>query len=273
MKIQLESDELIIFESSLFRTTTSLIIGDSYILLIDPNWLPIEIDFIEHKIELHGSKKEKYLLFTHSDYDHIIGYGRFKSYKTIASQNFNINNSKHKILDQIAKFDDEYYIQRDYKIEYPEIDMTISGEGETLFIGKDEYIIFQAMGHNGDGIITLNKSKGILIAGDYLSNVEFPYIYDSYINYLKTLSVFDSLIDENAIGLLVCGHGDCTRDIIEMKARVKDSEKYIMDLVDSIISNEPFDLKALFERYNFPIIMREFHENNVKLIKSELKYS
>ena len=51
MKIQFRSDELIIFESALFRTTTSLIIGEQYILLIDPNWLPIELDFIENIIE------------------------------------------------------------------------------------------------------------------------------------------------------------------------------------------------------------------------------
>ena len=110
MKIQFRSDELIIFESALFRTTTSLIIGEQYILLIDPNWLPIELDFIENIIESLGENIEKYLLFTHSDYDHIIGYGKFKTYKTIASKNFIKNKDQEIILKQIEKFDDEYYV-------------------------------------------------------------------------------------------------------------------------------------------------------------------
>ena len=160
MKIQYQSDELIIFESALFRTTTSLILGEDYVLLIDPNWLPIELDFIEKTILSLAADKEKYLLFTHSDYDHIIGYGKFKKYKTIASENFIKNLSKDKVLKQIKKFDDDYYVKREYHIEYPKIDIVISGENEKISIGSDEYSFFQARGHNLDGLIVYNEGKG-----------------------------------------------------------------------------------------------------------------
>jgi glyoxylase-like metal-dependent hydrolase (beta-lactamase superfamily II) len=271
MKIQYKSKELIIFESALYRTTSSLIIGENYILLVDPNWLPIEIDFIEKEIELIGVGKEKFLLFTHSDYDHIIGYGRFKKYKVIASLNFVNNDAKEDVLNQIIKFDDEYYVERDYEIVYPKVDISIGGEGQKLQIGNDEYQFFQAKGHNKDGLITFNITKQILIAGDYLSNIEFPYIYDSYENYLNTLSKFENLINQNPIQALISGHGDYTSDKIEMKIRIRESRKYIIELVNSIKSKENFDEKVLFEKYKFPIIMKQFHQKNILLIEKELK--
>ena len=270
MKIQYRSNELIIFESALFRTTTSLVIGEDYILLVDPNWLPIELDFIENTVAPLTQGKEKYLLFTHSDYDHIIGYNKFKDFKTIASQKFIDNPSKDKILKQIANLDDENYVKREYNVEYPKIDTEIAGDNEVINIGSDEYLFFQATGHNADGIITYNQTKGILIAGDYLSNIEFPYIYHSIQNYLDTLSKFELIIKEKAVSMLISGHGDYTPDKTEMNIRVKESRQYINQLVDSVTNKTIFDEKKLLDKYDFPIIMKQFHLKNIEIAQSEI---
>jgi len=271
MKIQYQDSNLIVFESSLFRTTSSLIIDNDYILLVDPNWLPIEIDFIAEWIDTHTKEKKKYLLFTHSDYDHIIGYKKFEGYKTIASLNFTRNNSKKSILDQIKAFDDSNYIGRDYAINYPEIDLIISDEIQHELIESDNFIFYQARGHNQDGIITFNKSKNILIVGDYLSNIEFPYIYDSFEFYKNTLKTLENIIEKEEVKFLITGHGDYASDKEEMHLRIKDSRKYIEDLEYAIKNDSPFDMKHLFETYQFPNIMTKFHEGNIKLLKEELK--
>ena len=270
MKIQHQSPHLILFESALFRTTTSLIIGDDYLLLVDPNWLPIELDFIEKTIQSVNKNRQKYLLFTHSDYDHIIGYGPFKEYTTIASENFVNNEDKDDILSQIRKFDDEYYIKRSYEITYPEIEIVIAGDDQSLQLGSDEYRFFQARGHNKDGIITFNATQGILIAGDHLSNIEFPYIYDSIRRYAETLTQFERIIQQQAVSLLIPGHGDYTTDQDEMIHRLYESRKYLEGLTGSILEKKPFDEKALYERYDFPGIMGQFHQNNIALVKAEL---
>lgn len=57
MKIQYEDTELLIVERALFRTTTTVINGASHILLVDPNWLPIEIEFIASWINKVGPNK------------------------------------------------------------------------------------------------------------------------------------------------------------------------------------------------------------------------
>lgn len=271
MKIQYIGEELMIFESSLYRTTTSLLIGEEYVLLVDPNWLPIELEFIEKQIELKGQDKEKYLLFTHSDYDHLIGYGKFKEYTTIASINLSNNKHKERVMHEIQKFDDEYYIKRGYAIEYPRIDISICKESESLQLGRDIYQIYQAKGHNKDGIITHNITKGIVIAGDYLSNIEFPYIYDSWENYMHTLSLFEKLIQDYPVHMLIPGHGDYTSDKDEIKRRIEDSENYLMELMRSITHQEVFDEEKLLEQYDFPMGMKQFHQNNIVLMKKEIE--
>lgn len=271
MKIQLETPELVIFESALFRTTSTLLIGKDYLLLIDPNWLPNEVEFIRNYIDRIRANKTCYLLFTHSDYDHIIGYGRFKDFTTIASQNFIKNPLKDSCLQQIIKFDDEYYIKRNYDIEYPDIDIVINGENVVKKIGSDEFVFNQAVGHNADGLITFNRSKKVLIVGDYLSNIEFPYIYTSVKKYELVLNLLEKkfLSEENII--LITGHGDYTNKRQEMLLRVKESRDYIQQLKQVVEQEEEFDLGKLFERYDFPIGMKAFHLGNIKLARKENK--
>jgi hydroxyacylglutathione hydrolase len=270
MKIQYQSDELIILESSLFRTTSTIIISEEYIFLVDPNWLPIEIDFITNLIKKAGNDKAKYILFTHSDYDHIIGYGRFKDFNTIASQNFIDNPDKESILSQIKAFDDENYILRDYDISFPKIETSLTLDRQSLKIKSDEYLFWQAKGHNIDGLITFNKTKGILVVGDYLSNIEFPYIYDSVKNYKDTLDKLDHIVTTENIKFLISGHGDYTTDIVEIQLRIKESRDYLHELEKSLKNDTDFDLVKLFRRYQFSGIMKQFHEGNLALVEREM---
>jgi hydroxyacylglutathione hydrolase len=270
MKIQYETEGLVIFESALFRTTSTLIYTQEYLLLIDPNWLPIEIDFIADFTDKHGKNKKRFLLFTHSDYDHIIGYGKFKDFETIASQNFLINPDQADILNQINHFDDENYIKRNYKIEFPRIDKPIHGGHEGLIINTDTYQFYQAKGHNRDGLITFNNTRGILIVGDYLSNIEFPYIYESLSEYKKTLATLEEIINTQSVNLLITGHGDFTNSQDEMALRIKESKQYLTELENAILNNVEFDFRNLFKRYEFSGIMMRFHEGNVKVVSKEI---
>lgn len=271
MKIQLKTKDLVIFESALFRTTTTLVFGEDYLILVDPNWLPGEIQFISDYIREHGKRKHPYLLFTHSDYDHIIGYGKFPDCTTIASQNFVENRKKTCILDQIKTFDEANYIERDYPILYPNIDMIITTDYEKKQIQGETYLFHQAEGHNRDGLLTYQESREILIAGDYLSNIEFPYVEHSLLKYRQTLDKLDAMIGQNGVSLLVTGHGDFTNSKSEMLQRIGESRKYLDDLEWAVRSGKPFDLDELFKKYKFPGIMKKFHEANMKLVQEELQ--
>ncbi|PHI21495.1 hydrolase glyoxylase [Lewinellaceae bacterium SD302] len=266
-----QTDCLTVFQSALFQTTATLLVGQKYVLVVDPNWLPEEVNEIHAAAELAaGDNKQKFLLFTHSDYDHIIGAGRFEDYTTIASQAFVDNPEQEKQLEQIRTFDDEYYIQRSYPIEYPLINLVICEEGTLLQLGEDEYQFFHAPGHNADGLITYNRSRNILIAGDYLCAVEFPYLYDSLARYRNSLNKFEELIEVENPEVLIPGHGPVATERSDMQARLKSARSYLDELEISVVNNTPFDTEALFANYRFPRIMGKFHAGNVALVKREL---
>ena len=126
--IQYKTPQLTVFESALFRTTSTLIETEEFLLLVDPNWLPKEIENLQQVVKRKQGNKPLYLLFTHSDYDHIIGYRAFDNAQIIASQAFVDNKEKTSILQQIKDWDDENYIKRNYPIEYPTVDIIIKAD-------------------------------------------------------------------------------------------------------------------------------------------------
>ena len=129
-KIQYKDTQTTVFESALFRTTSTLIETKDLVLLVDPNWLPEEIENIQQAVLRCDPSKPFFLLFTHSDYDHIIGYRAFPNAQIIASQSFVDNKNKAKIIQQINDWDDENYIKRCYPITYPAVDIVIKEEGQ-----------------------------------------------------------------------------------------------------------------------------------------------
>jgi glyoxylase-like metal-dependent hydrolase (beta-lactamase superfamily II) len=267
MKIQLETSSLVIFESALWRTTSSLIVSDDYIMLVDPNYLIREIEFIAAYINKKFSEHKKYLLFTHSDFDHIVGYGHFSDYTTIASENFVENPSKDKCIQAVYNYDEEHYIKRDYLVVYPEIDIVIASDHHVVNIEEDSYLFIQAPGHNADGLITYNQTKKILVVGDYLSNIEFPFIYHSIEDYKNVLEKLTLLLEEKDIDILISGHGDFTSDKSEMDNRISESQSYLTALKKSIVDNSGFDIDCLIDRYGFSSALRTCHEKNISFLK------
>ncbi len=270
MKIQYQDSTTCIFESALYQTTSTVINLEKFILIIDPNWLPIEIATIQSYVEKIRNSKPIYLLFTHSDYDHIIGYRAFPDAKVIASKAFQNNPIKEKIIEQIKNFDDENYILRNYPIEYPEVDIVVSEDFQKIEIEQTEFVFCQAVGHNSDGFFTMIPDLGIFIAGDYLCEVEFPFIYVSGFQYLETLEKAIKLINEYEPKMLIAGHGLFSKNKKEMLNRASEAKKYINDLIFSIKENEQFDHQSLLSNYNFPKNMISSHKRNLDVIMKEL---
>ncbi len=269
-----KSLEVKIFESALFRTTATVVETPDLILVADPNWLPQEVSAIRQFVAENRQGKPLFLLFTHSDYDHIIGYRAFSDAQTIASQSFVENPDKEAVIEQILQFDDDYYITRDYPIEYPAIDVLVKTDSQVLTIGKTELTFYLAPGHNRDGIFTLiksNDSMAVWLAGDYLSNVEFPYIYHSFQDYEQTLAKTEAILNKHDIGLMVPGHGDVAFTAQEILLRKEQSLDYIGQLRQTVEKGRTFDLDKLWSQYRFPRLMKKFHQDNLTLLKKEFE--
>lgn len=256
--------------SALYQTTTTIIVTGRSILLVDPNWLPHEIKRIREKIIPYLPNRELYLLFTHSDYDHILGYNAFPEATVVASKAFDENPDKAKSVEEVKVFDESNYIERAYKIEYPHVDILVEQNGQEFALGDLELTCYLAPGHNRDGIFTIVENTGTWIAGDYLSDIEFPFIYHSSTEYLNTLHLADTILDHHNIQQLIPGHGNATSSITEIKRRKLENQKYILELKNAARTKNDFDLEALWKRYKFRRGMEVAHHKNIAMIKEEV---
>jgi len=268
-KIIYRDPNVTIFQSALFQTNTTVVRTDDIVIIIDPAWLPEEVDTIRQYVESVRRDLPVYLVFTHSDYDHIIGYGAFNADKIIASQAFVDNPNKDAAVDEMLDFDEKFYITRNYKLEYPEINFTVYRDGVHLRQGHTKMAFYLAPGHTIDSMIVVVWSLGLCVAGDYLSNVEFPFIYHSSVDYENTLEKLPVIHDKNWFTRLVPGHGDPALTITDWLRRRTESLAYIYALRESIVTGIPFDEESLWQRYGYSRLQRKYHFDNIALMTRE----
>lgn len=272
MKIQYTTQGIRVFESALFKTTTTVLETPDMVLVVDPNWLPDEVSFIRRYVDGIRGERPLYLLFTHSDYDHIIGYGAFMDAKVIASEAFATQTDQHAAIAQVKKWDEAYYIERDYPAIYPSVDLVARQSGQVLTLGDTQLTFYLAPGHNSDGLFTIVswENRRVWIAGDYLSEVEFPFIYYSSEAYEQTLHTAAAIVQEHQPELLIPGHGQVTASKQEMIQRIEDSLAYIQTLRQCLRESIPFPEEHLWQRYLFRKGQESFHQNNAELMQKEL---
>lgn len=267
--IKYRTKNVSIFQSVLYKTTSLVIQTDECILVVDPNLLPDEVLEIRQHVDKIKEDKPIYLIFTHSDWDHIVGFGAFQDATVIAHEGFDSKENKEEILNQILQFDDQYYLDRNYPILYPSVDIPVHEDGQVLQIGKTKLTFYKAEGHTDDGIFVVVEPLGIWIAGDYLSDVEFPFIYDNSKNYEKTIGKTDRILGSHIINLLVPGHGTATNIKEEIIFRKVLSYRYIQELRNAI--NDKLDHEFLIQGYKYKHDQISSHLENAALIKKELQ--
>lgn len=263
--IQYNKKNVRIFQSSLYLTTSAVIELDEAIILTDPNWLPHEVEEIKSYVNQIRNDKQLYIIYTHSDFDHVIGSGAFSDATVIASQKLSENVHKEDVMKKVKLFDQKYYLERNYKPEYPEVDYVVSEDGQQLVIGTSTLTFYLAPGHSDDGLFTVIEPHGIFLTGDYLSDVEFPFIYSSYFDYVQTMDKAKHIFSKHAISLHMPGHGHTTESTVEMQSRLSFSQEYLEQLLDEKVNFEV----VLNKKYTFFEGMKDIHINNKELAMKE----
>ncbi len=268
-KILFRDPNITIFQSALFQTNSTVVRTDDVVLVVDPAWLPDEIAAIRAYVDMIRENRSLFLIFTHSDYDHIIGYKAFAPDKVFMSEAMANNPEKEAILEQLLDFDQKYYIKRPYPLEYPAADFMVYRDGVQYRHGGTKMAFYLTPGHTADSMMVVVWQLGLCIAGDYLSNIEFPFIYQSSVEYEKTLEKLPRIHDRNWFTRLVPGHGDPALTIADWLHRRTESLAYIYALRESIATGIQFDVSSLWARYDFPRLQLKYHEDNVALMQRE----
>ncbi|QRG67068.1 MBL fold metallo-hydrolase [Brevibacillus choshinensis] len=268
--IQYANERVTVFQSALFQTTSTVISLDELLIIVDPNWLPHEIREIQEHVQSIRGNKELYLLFTHGDFDHIIGYRAFPDAKTIGSIGLQNHPKKEYKLHLIHDFDATYYCTRNYPIEFPELDVVVTEDGQQLKLGSSTLHFYLAPGHSADGLFTVVDSIGLFVAGDYLSDFELPFIYDSAKSYKQTIQQSLQIIDDHQIKLLVPGHGLTTDSQPEMKRRALVALDHLERLTQAVLAEDEAAIASIeVEHAFFSPTTQESHKENVRIIRSE----
>ncbi|PGH79712.1 hydrolase glyoxylase [Bacillus thuringiensis] len=268
--IQIKKSNLTVYQSSLWKTTSNVFEADDFILITDPTWLPHEIHEIKSYVEQVRDGKELYLLFTHGDFDHIIGYGAFPDAKVIGSIGMLDHPNKQHKPGLINNFDSEYYIDRFYPIEFPTIDIVIKEDGQQLIIGNTLITFYLSPGHTHDGLFAIIEPQGIWITGDYLSDFELPYVFDSAKAYINTLMKAETILKNHFISVLIPGHGQSIENRDEMNKRIKMAREYLNRLIESVKNGDNQFTDKIGKQMSYPsIFTKECHEKNIEIIQSE----
>lgn len=263
--IQFNKNGITVFQSALFMTTSAVIQNNEYIVLADPNWLPHEVAEIREYINGQLGDRQLYIIYTHSDFDHIIGSGAFPEAKVIATERFMDNPNREEKMRKIHQFDQGYYLQRNYQPEYPAVDVVVSNHGQKLELGSMTLTFYLAPGHTHEGLFTVIEPYGVFLSGDYLSDVEFPFIYSSYKDYVSTMETAEKILAQHSITTHIPGHGTTTENEAEMQNRLNLSKHYLTQLVQDHGELENF----LRKNYTFYDGIKEVHEENKKIAKRE----
>lgn len=266
-----ENEAVTLFKSSLYETISTVVQTEEMMLVVDPCWLPHEVEEIRQYVMERLAGRQLLLLFTHSDFDHIIGYDAFPGAQVMASGAFanKTDAEKQVIIEKMLDFDDSYYITRPYEVRYPSVDWKMAEEGASLTFGNTHLVCYQAPGHNIDGIFTVVEPLGLLLVGDYFSNIEFPYIYVSSHQYEQSILKLESILDQHDIRMLVTGHGNYTTDKGEMMKRHKDSLNYIHTMREAVSRGDQTAIDEIIAGCPFPRNLKRYHSDNQTLFEKE----
>ncbi|GGN67522.1 MBL fold metallo-hydrolase [Oceanobacillus indicireducens] len=263
--IQFQNQHITVFQSALYMTTSAIIQAEDAVIMTDPTWLPKEIETIRAYIDEMIGDRQLYIIYTHSDFDHIIGAGAFPEAKVIASEVFQQNSNKKAVLQEIEAFDQMYYLKRNYKSIYPSADIVVTRDAQTLRLGEVTLTFYLAPGHTKDSLFTVIEPYGIFLAGDYLSDVEFPFIFSNYKDYVQTIRTAEQILHHHSIRILVPGHGTTTQSEEEIVSRLHFSKYYLEELP---LDNESL-IDVLREKYTFFEGMKSIHFDNASMAGRE----
>lgn len=263
--IQFNKNNLTVFQSALYRTTTAVIQAEDVVIMTDPNWLPDEIEEIRNFVRKIIGDRQLYMIYTHSDFDHVIGAGAFPEAKVIASKQFADNPNKEAVIEQIDRFDQGCYLQRDYQPIYPPVDLIIERDGQKLALGSLTLTFYLAPGHTNDSLFAIVEPDGLFLSGDYLSDVEFPFVSSSYRDYVKTMKKAENILQNYQLTTHIPGHGSVTQNWEEINHRLEASKYYLAKLPDDNAELENY----LMKEYTFYEGMKSMHGENKKMVNLE----
>jgi glyoxylase-like metal-dependent hydrolase (beta-lactamase superfamily II) len=199
--------DAIVVTSRLWQTTATAVRAGGESFLIDSPYFPDELELLPVLLEQAGFVPSG-LLATHADWDHLLGRLAFPGLALGVGQATaeRLRAEPGAAQRELRDADAEHYVKRDAPLSLGSYQpLPVPGVME---VGDGLEIELHATGgHTTDGVAFMARWASLLVAGDYLSDVEIPMISPggSVAEYRATLARLAPLVE--AAEAIVPGHG------------------------------------------------------------------
>jgi glyoxylase-like metal-dependent hydrolase (beta-lactamase superfamily II) len=194
---------VLVLTSSLWQTNAVAIRAGQEAMLVDSPIFPDELETLPEVLRRSGFDPVG-LLATHGDWDHLLARLVYPqaSLGIAESTATRIRAEPGVAQKELRDADNRFYVRRERPLSLGSYQaLPVPGK---LELGDQDLELYPAEGHTADGMILFARWTGVLVCGDYLSDVELPAWTDKVL-YRKTLDRLRGLVLEAET--IVPGHG------------------------------------------------------------------
>jgi glyoxylase-like metal-dependent hydrolase (beta-lactamase superfamily II) len=236
------AEGVLVHESEFIQSNSVVVQGRDGVLLIDPGITGAEMAALANDLHELGQPVVAGLS-THSDWDHVLWHGKFGD-----APRYGTARCAASIQDLLSNADWKDRIAAGLPPEYAEeIPMDLLGlitglPAEAAQIPWDgpEVRIIEHQAHAPGHAALLLEERGVLVAGDMLSDILMPFLDLDAANpvedYLAALRLFESVAA--GVDAVIPGHGS-VGGAEQLRARIKQDCAYVQDLRDGGVPDDP----------------------------------
>lgn len=188
------------FEASLWSTTSLLVVAEGESLVVDPAISSNEVAGIGRRA-LELGAPVRHVLITHGDWDHVCGIAAFPEATAVMGEE-TARRVESTAAEAIGRAAEHYGIEVSGQ---PRVDQTFP-RGSAIALGPFVVETFPLTGHTEDGTGYRIRDLGLLVVGDHLSPVEFPFA-KSPAAYRFTLAGLIETLRADPPETVIPGHG------------------------------------------------------------------
>jgi glyoxylase-like metal-dependent hydrolase (beta-lactamase superfamily II) len=190
------------YESALWETTALALHAGGDAVLVDPCISAPEIAAIAADVAARGLQVRG-LLITHADWDHVCGISAFPEVPAIMSRGAAARIASGQAAESVVREGAAEGLSWDGA---PRADLVFE-PGEALQVGPFTVETMALPGHTWCGAGYRVRELGLLCVGDYLSVIEFPFVYVSTAAYRATLAALSDSLERDPVQHVAPGHG------------------------------------------------------------------
>lgn len=198
--------DAIVVTSRIWQTNATALRAGGETLLIDSPYFPDELEALPALLRQAGFEPNA-LFATHADYDHVLARFAFPELTLGVGDPTmeRIRAEPGAVQRELRDEDARNYVVRPAALALGNLQsLPVPGYVE---LGEHELELHPADGHTSDGTAVLAEFAGLLVCGDYVSNVEIPWLSPGggLNDYRATLARLAPLVERAET--VVPGHG------------------------------------------------------------------